>query len=156
MKHTVLFLSSLIILFFVSCDNGTVSESDLKNAELGVYEKGDKGDYLQILGYYEHLEKYESTLPYSMIMAYKYKDSDAYFNLYETTVRLFNNRKFSYDLIKNVDIDAREFALSCLKKSSDLGCLDAKVILIKYYTEGKYLPKNDKEVEVLEAAFKLK
>lgn len=154
MKNFIWYFFLFIYLSLFSCNDGRLDESELKKAKIEVIKKGDKRSYNEILFYYEDLFDYESTFSYSIVMAYKYNDADAYYYLYQTMIRINSKGAFHYNLIKNLNSDSKKFAIDNLKKSSELGNIDAKVCLIKYYKEGKYLPQNIDAAKVLENQIK--
>lgn len=149
MKINYIFLW-LFIIFLFSCSDGKISSSDLKELEAAAIEKGDVESYNKVMLYYGDNNDLKSIIGLSTIMAYKYSCSDAHYVLYRAMIRIHNNNKFEENLIKNLNPDGRKFALDNLIRSSDLGNFNAKGSLIKYYSEGIYLPKNLMKVKELE------
>lgn len=141
MKIKTFFCFALFITLLISCNDGILKDSEIKETKKAIIEKGDKYSYSKLLLYYQGKEESEAILPLSFVMAYKYNDADAYYVIYETIIKLYNKSQFDYSLIKNLDIKSREFALTHLIKSAGLGNFGAKKILAKYYDEGVYLPK---------------
>ncbi len=132
----------LFILIYSCQNNGRLKEGDVNEAKKLVLEKGDKYAYDDLLIYYDEQKEFEYILPYSLIMAYKYNYSYAYFEIYVTIIKIHNKGLYDKTLIKNLDLKSREFAISNLIKSAKLGNISAKGVLIKYYFDGIYLPKN--------------
>lgn len=125
----------LLIMLFCSCNNGILKDSELKEAKAIIIKSGDKDLYARLCIYYYEKGEYESTLPYSMIMAYKYNDKDAYYNIYKIIVQINNNGNPDYKAVKKLDKNSKEFALENLTKSASLGCISAKKDLDKYNLE---------------------
>ena len=134
---------------FSVIDDGRISYFELAEAKRNVFEKGDTGSYNDILFYYGDRNDDESTLPYSIIMAFNYNNSDAYYVLYRTIIKMNNNGKFDYSLIKNLNNEDKKFAWNYLIKSSSLGNINAKSQLIDYYENGIYVTQSPEMVKVL-------
>lgn len=126
----------LLITLFSSCNNGILQDSEIKEAKAIIVKSGDKNLYASLCIYYYEKGEYESTLPYSLVMAYKYNDRDAYYNIYRTMIQINNGGEFNYETIKKLDKTSKEFALQNLIKSANLGCNSAKNELEKYHLEG--------------------
>ncbi|WP_165607934.1 hypothetical protein [Flavobacterium tructae] len=113
-----------------------MQDSEIKEAKVIIVKSGDKNLYASLCIYYYEKGEYESTLPYSLVMAYKYNDRDAYYNIYRTMIQINNGGEFNYETIKKLDKTSKEFALQNLIKSANLGCNSAKNELEKYHLEG--------------------
>lgn len=148
------FCLALISSFFSCKENGILKEEQIPQTKKEVL-KGDVDSYTRLLFYYEIKGEFESALPYSMVMAFKYNNDCAYLEIYFAMIKMYNNGDSDYKLIKNLDKNSREFAISCLKKSAELGHVSAKSYMAKYYREGIYLPKNIKLAEKYENEIKL-
>lgn len=90
----------LLITLFSSCNNGILKDSEIKEAKAIIVKSGDKNLYASLCIYYYEKGEYESTLPYSLVMAYKYNDRDAYYNIYRTMIQINNGGEFNYKTIK--------------------------------------------------------
>lgn len=135
MKIKKLFSCALLITLFSSCNDGILKDSEVKEAKAIIIKSGDKNLYASLCIYYYEKGEYESTLPYSMIMAYKYNDKDAYYNIYKTIVQINSNGNSDYNAVKKLDKNSKEFVLENLTKSASLGCISAKKDLDKYNLE---------------------
>ncbi|WP_428232697.1 hypothetical protein [Flavobacterium sp.] len=132
MKIKKLFSCVLLITLFSSCNDGILKDSEVKEAKAIIIKSGDKNLYASLCIYYYEKGEYESTLPYSMIMAYKYNDKDAYYNIYKVIVQINSNGNSDYKAVKKLDKNSKEFALENLTKSANLGSISAKKDLEKY------------------------
>ncbi len=144
MKKRILFYSFCIciVLNIVACkENGILKEEEIPEAKIEIL-KGDVDSYTRLLFYYEIEGEFESALPYSIVMAFKYNNESAYLEIYRTMIKMYNKGSFDYKLIKNLDKNSQDFAISCLKKSADLGHASSRLYLSKYYREGICLEKN--------------
>lgn len=135
MKIKNLFRCVLLIALFSSCNDGILKDSEVKQAKAIIIKSGDKNLYASLCIYYYEKGEYESTLPYSMIMAYKYNDKDAYYNIYKAIVQINSTRNSDYRAVKKLDKNSKQFALENLTKSANLGCISAKKDLDKYNLE---------------------
>lgn len=135
MKIKTLFSCVLLITLLSSCNDGILKDSEVKETKAIIVKSGDKDLYARLCIYYYEKGEFESSLPYSMIMAYKYNDKDAYYNIYKTIVRVNSTGDSDYKEIKNLDEKSKEFALKNLTKSASLGCISAKKDLEKYNLE---------------------
>lgn len=135
MKIKRLFNWVLLIVLFSSCNDGILKDSEIKETKATIIKYGDKDSYARLCIYYYEKGDYESSLPYSMVMAYKYNDKDAYYNIYKTMIQINNNGHSNYRAIQKLDKTSKEFALQNLTKSANLGCISAKMDLDKYHSE---------------------
>ena len=135
MKLKNLFSCVLLITLLSSCNDGILKDSEVKEAKAIIVKSGDKDLYARLCIYYYEKGEYESSLPYSMIMAYKYNDKDAYYNIYKTILQINSNGNSDYKAVKKLDKNSKEFALLNLTKSASLGCISAKKDLDKYNLE---------------------
>jgi TPR repeat protein len=156
MRIKIYFGCALLLIMFVSCNDGKLFDSEIKESKKVIIDKGDKYTYTKLYFYYSNKKEYELILPYTLVMAYKYNDADAYFQIYDIMIRIYNNGEFDYTLIKNLTPKNREFAMRHLLKSSELGDFTAKGFLAKYYREGNYLPKNIELATKLEEEIKIR
>lgn len=151
MKKYLKVVCVLHLIFFSSClENGHLKESDVRATKLLIIDKGDVKAFYDLNDYYLTDKEGPNIMPYSMIMAYKYNNAHAYFDLFNIIIKMNNKGNYGPDLIKNLDLNSRKFALENLIKSAELGDITAKEYLAKYYRDGIYLPKNIGLAEKLE------
>jgi hypothetical protein len=147
----------LFITLYTSCtNNGILKDNEIPQIKKLILSKGDQAAYIDLMIYYEDKMQYEALLPYSIIMANKYDNANAYYQIYFCIMRIYNNGQFDYKFIKNLDLDSRKFVLDNLQNSAQLGDNSAKEYLAKYYAEGVYLPKNIELAKKLEEETKVK
>jgi len=141
-KKSIIFTIFIMILISCNHEDGILKDSEIVTAKKAIVEKGDKKNYSKLYIYFNEKENYSELLSYSLIMAHNYRSADAYFDVYEIMIKLFNRGNFDENSLEKLDEDSKIYALKHLLESADLGNSSAKKILIKYYSEGKYLPKN--------------
>jgi hypothetical protein len=124
----------LFFVFFISCkkNNEILSIEQVYEAQKKVLSKGDKESYTMLCLYYDDKKSSLQILPYSMIMAHQYNDKDAYYDVYQTSIMMFNNNKFEPNFIIEIDKSIQDFALKHLFKSSELGSNQAQEVLDEY------------------------
>jgi len=134
----------LVICSLTSCNDGVLKDSEIKETREVIFNSGDKYSYAKICIYFDEKGDYESSLPYSIVMAYKYNDKDAYYNIYRTMIRINNSGEFDYKAITKLDKTSKAYALENLTKSANLGCISAKMDLEKYHSEEDKIGKKTK------------
>lgn len=107
--------------------------------------KVGREDYYEEL-YISYLDKNDfEFLPWALLMANKYDNTKAYFDVYVCLFE-FNNLYNPVGLdnwaLDNLDTKTQKMAIEYLIKAANNGHNQAKEILGKYYLEGKYVNKN--------------
>jgi hypothetical protein len=139
----------IIILFLVltSCVkkyDGSLSQEELNIFKQESINRGDNYSYSRLIVYYGDKDNYYELLPYSFIMANKYKNVDGYFQVYYDLIKINNDGKYEEKLILNLDEETKSFALSNLMKGAMLGDGDCRDFLARHYRQGLGFPKNEK------------
>ena len=155
MKKYFKYLLLINLFVFISClENGQLKESKISKTKLLIINNGDEDAYEDLRNYYLTNKDGNSIMSFSMIMAYKFKSALGYYDLFDITIRINNYGNYGPDLIKNLDLNSRKFAIDNLIKSAELGNFTAKEYLIKYYRDGLYLKKDIELAKKLEAEIK--
>ncbi|MCL9805467.1 hypothetical protein NAT51_08035 [Flavobacterium amniphilum] len=144
---------SLILIttiFVISCkqQNSYLSDEQVYEAQKKVLLKGDKKSYSMLSLYYEDKQSNSMILPYSILMAHRFNDKDAYYDVYQATICVFNNNEFNSDLIEKLDSESKDFALKHLLKSDELGNEHAKEVLEQYTKKGFLIQKGEGNKEL--------
>ncbi|WP_281309691.1 hypothetical protein [Flavobacterium flavigenum] len=142
----------LLFLSLVSCvkDNGNLSKNEISNYQNEIIRTGNKDAYLQLMLYYRNnQDSIYTLLPYTFIMANKYNNPDAFLELYQNLIKLNNNGIYKDSLIVNLRKQEADYALSFLKRGSELNDVDCKVFLAKHYEKGFGITKNKKIADSL-------
>lgn len=144
MKYLKMF-TVLFVLLLTNCvkNSDTVSLEELEIYKKAVIQKGDDYSFTRLTIFYSDKSNYYELLPYSFIMAEKYKSVDGYFQIYYDLIRINNNGKYEERLILNLDEETKSFALSNLMKGAMLGDGDCRGFLAKHYRQGLGFPKNE-------------
>ena len=139
------------IFFIVSCGNSYSSRSDvieIRNNDiitnqLGVvldssYSqispifrlilKGDKEAYDVLVRAYKLSNRMDETFAYSLIMAFKYNHSSAYYNIYDSFANLYGE-----NTLDSLDEYSKHMALMCLSKAAHMGNIQARKEEFKLY-----------------------
>lgn len=136
----------LITLTIISCgkkEDGKLTQDDIKILKDKSINQGDKYSYSLLVAHYQNIGSYEM-LPYSFIIAKKYKNPDAFIEIYKDLIKLENNGKFKESLILNLSKEESSYVLSLLQRGAELDDIDCKVFLAHHYRYGLGLPKNQK------------
>jgi hypothetical protein len=86
-------------------------------------------------------EEGEEILPYALLMANKYHYERAYYHVYDCFIIIYANGAYNSDL-DSLDNTTKKFALEYLQKGAELGEINCKKKLGRYYIEGKYFEKD--------------
>lgn len=154
MKIKILLLTLIIL---ISCeDKEIIRKEELVNYKNEIILTGNVYTYSKLSLFFEKEKNYESILPYSLIMAYKYNNADAYFDIYRITIKLNNDGVFDYKAITKIDPKTSKFAIDHLKISVDLGDITAKKYFAKYHEEGIFFKKNLELVKRINEEIKIR
>ncbi|UQB68883.1 hypothetical protein [Epilithonimonas zeae] len=132
-KNKILFFTSLFFLLFFSCENKEKhSEILYKNHMLkqNVLLKGDIKSYNKLYNYYEYENNLDELLTSSIIMANKYNDSNAQFQVFTIMMNAFydsENDRYIWDK------ESLDIVFSYLKKAVLAGNANA-VTNLKFHT----------------------
>ena len=150
MKTTknLLFIS---ILSIISCNNEkqkTISSSQLNINDLKkeiIYDKNIEsyGVFLDISG--NDSLNYES-LPLSMLLADD-KNAKANVMVFIQMVEVFNKKKFSIKMFKDLPEANRDFAFYHLEKAAAMGYFSGQVYLEEIYRKGIGIEKNEMKAD---------
>lgn len=146
---------SLIIVFGLSSCNvpNEVSSVELRELQDSIIATGDAKAYITLIRCFADKENYYQLLPYSMHMAMKYDNADAYYQLYYDIIKLQNSGKYDMERIRNLDADSREFVISCLRNGAKKGDRDCQEALSQHYRNGWGLPKNIEKADSIVESF---
>lgn len=114
------------------------------------YKLFKESTYDSIESEYVHNYDYNELLFYSIIASNKLKNGNASYNVFYTIANLDTLNRFKD--VPNLDFlddDTKLLALKYLLKASNEGQKNAKLILGKYYLEGKYIKKDVENGEKL-------
>ncbi|MEO8236876.1 MAG: hypothetical protein ABI793_06535 [Flavobacterium sp.] len=145
-------LTIILLLLLISCIktvDGDLSKEELIDLKQNIFYHGDKYSFSRLIAYYSDRDNYYELLPYSFIMADKYKNGDGYFQVYYDLIKINNNGRYATNLIVNLNQDNIEFVLSNLEKGAKLNDTDCKVFLAKHYKNGFGIIKNEKIADSL-------
>ena len=143
MKSINFYLLLLIIGSFVSCKNNTQDNATSINSTIRldgelehlIIQKGDRLAYYELsMQYLDY--GYEKFLPYSLIMANKYDNPQAYFDTYNCLWNICGNDE------NRIDGTTQTMAIDYLQKASLRGHSQARETLGKYYMQGVYFEKD--------------
>ncbi len=88
MKAKYLQLCFFVNCLLSSCNDGILKDSEIRETKEIILNSGNKDLYTRLCIYFDEKGDFESSLPYSIVMAYKYNDKDAYYNIYRTMIRI--------------------------------------------------------------------
>lgn len=83
--------------------------------------KGDEESYDALIRAYNLSGRMDETFAYSLIMAFKYNYSDAYYNIYDNFLNLYGK-----NTLDSLDDYSKTMALMCLSKAAEMGNYKAR------------------------------
>ena len=119
-----------------SCD--TLPKEEL----IPLVKQGDINAYDELRIYFSCKENPEELLPYALLMANKYNDTRAYFDVYYCFWYMFPETTDNLCLLDSLDSTTKNIALEYLQKGAELGEINSQQHLGSYYFEGKYFEKD--------------
>lgn len=149
MKKKILVLIVLLAVSCVKSDDGSLTQFEIEKYKINALQSNDVDSYTRLLLHFDNIGKYYEMLPYSILIAKKYKNPDAYYDVYRSIIRINNDGNFNEKLIENLKEVDKNFSLYYLIEGSKLNDVDCKVALAKHYRFGYGVIKNLKKSDSL-------
>lgn len=137
------FLLVVFFLFFGCIDSSELSKKELDILKANVINSGDNYSYTRLVLYYENKSNYYELLPFSHVMAFKYKKGNGYLMVYKDLIKLSNNDIFDQRAIVKLSNENKKIILNYLENGAKLikdG--DCRYFLEKHYRFGIGVERN--------------
>jgi TPR repeat protein len=146
MKNLICLFTVLFVL--LSCNkikeketqaiHGNQASRPLELLIFDVVHKGDSLAYYELSNVYFDY-RYETFLPYALIMANKYNYPQAYFDVYDCLLLACEKDSFNICLLDTV---TQKMAIEYLRQASLKGHSQARETLGEYYMQGTYFERD--------------
>lgn len=114
-----------------------LSHTEIEQCKENIIQSGDWGAYL-LLG---HQRVSISMFPYAWVLACKYENGDAYYEVYRLITDFYNNNSLE------IDTNTSSFLLMFLEKGASIGSRNCILELYQLYSTGTYVAKDMEKAE---------
>ncbi|MGK4567344.1 hypothetical protein [Flavobacterium sp. 3HN19-14] len=144
----------LLTVFFISCKEQQKTEVNKEIILMEKYKKkalatGNDYDYGTYLEYAEHNKYPFEKLSVSLLVNHKYKTPLSYYQIFASTIELYNNDVFKLKYLNNLDEANRQFAIHYLKQGAKVDDISCQCALEAIYRNGYGLEKNEMKSDSL-------
>ena len=146
-KNRIQFFVSILMLVMVYqssfCQNKIetvtpiLSLTEIEQCKENIVQNGDWEEYL-LLG---HQRVSTSIFPYAWVLACKYENGDACYEVYRLITDFYNNNSLE------IDTNTSSFLLMFLEKGASIGCRNCLLELYQLYSTGTYVAKDMNKAE---------